>query len=331
MSIERRCRPNLIALAATVLTGLWLAGCTPAIQGFEDATETPRLAKDTAIVSDGARLPLRVWRARHTRAVIVAVHGFNDYSNTFSMISPWLNKRGITVYAYDQRGFGKTAQPGVWAGSEVMVSDLRKVASLAKRRHPRAPLYVLGVSMGGAVTMTALDGPGIPEAEGAMLVAPAVWGWQAMNPFYKSALWLAAHTVPSMTATGAGLGVQPSDNIPMLRKLGADPLVIKKTRIDSVYGLVTLMDQANDAASRIEIPVLYLYGRKDEIVPKAPTVDVAQRITAPKRFVYYKNGWHMLLRDKQRKQVWGDIAAWISKRKGRLPSGDEVRALDTLK
>ncbi len=331
MSIDCRCPLNRIALAAMMMATMLIAGCAPTIQGFEEARESPRLAKGAAIVADGAQLPLRVWRARKTRAVVVALHGFNDYSNTFSKISPWLNKRGITVYAYDQRGFGKTARPGVWAGSDVMVSDLRMVARLAKRRHPRAPLYVLGVSMGGAVTMTALDGPGIPEADGAVLVAPAVWGWQAMNPFYKSALWLAAHTVPSMTATGSGLRIQPSDNIPMLRKLGADPLVIKKTRIDSVYGLVTLMDQANDAASRIETPVLYLYGQKDELVPKAPTVDVARRIKAPKRFVYYRNGWHMLLRDKQREQVWGDIAAWISSRKGRLPSGDEVRSLDALK
>lgn len=331
MFIERRLYPNLITFALAALAAAWLAGCAPITQGFEDATETPRLEKNAAIVADGASLPLRVWRARRTRAVVVAVHGFNDYSNSFSMISPWLSKRGVTVYAYDQRGFGSANQPGVWAGSDVMVSDLRTVAGLAKRRHPNVPLYVMGVSMGGAVIMTALAGSGIPEAAGAVLVAPAVWGWQAMNPFYKSALWLAAHTVPSMTATGSGLGVKPSDNIPMLRKLGADPLMIKETRIDSVYGLVTLMDLANDAASQIKVPVLYLYGRNDELVPKAPTIDVAQRITAPKRFVYYKNGWHMLLRDKQRKQVWGDIAAWIASRNGPLPSGGEVRSLEGLK
>lgn len=219
-------------------------------------------------MADLARLPLRVWAARKPRAVIVAVHGFNDYSNAFAMPGPWLAKRGVTVYAYDQRGFGKAPHRGFWAGEEAMVQDLRTVARLVKQRHPRLPLYVMGESMGGAVAMIAFAGAGVPDAEGAILSAPAVWGWRAMNPLYKSALWIAAHTVPSFSPTGEGLGVQASDNIEMLRALGRDPLVIKETRVDTIYGLVGLMDKAYESGPLIRKPVLYLYGKKDELVPR---------------------------------------------------------------
>ena len=314
-------------LAAVVLL-LGLVGCAPTIQGFLEQAEEPRLEKAALVMADGARLPLRSWRAKRTRAVILALHGFNDYSNAFAMSAPWFRKRGITVYAYDQRGFGKTDKPGIWAGSDVLVSDVRSTARMIRRRHGKVPVYLLGLSMGGAVAMSALAGEGVPEASGAILVAPAVWGWRAMNPFYKSALWIASHSVPSMTATGRGLGVRPSDNIDMLRKLGADPLVIKETRIDSIYGLVTLMDEAHDAANVIKTPVLYLYGQNDELVPEDPTFEVARALNSPTRFVHYKNGWHMLLRDKQRERVWQDIAAWIRNRKAPLPSGEELVSLD---
>jgi hypothetical protein len=38
------------------------------------------------------------------------------------------------------------------------------------------------------------------------------------------------------------------------------------------------------------------------------------------RVAYYKNGWHMLLRDLQAENVWVDVAAWISDHRAALPS-----------
>ena len=40
------------------------------------------------------------------KAVILALHGFNDYSNAFAMPARLWAERGIASYAYDQRGFG---------------------------------------------------------------------------------------------------------------------------------------------------------------------------------------------------------------------------------
>jgi len=80
----------------------------------------------------------------------------------------------------------------------------------------------------------------------------------------------------------------------MLREFSRDPHVLKASRIDAVYGLVTLMDQAYDAADDLDGPVLYLYGRNDQIVPAAPTYRVMGRIRAERRLVVYENGYHML-------------------------------------
>lgn len=313
-------RSLAIYLAALTFAAL-VAGCAPQLQQLGSADTEPKLLKDAAIMPDGARLPVRVWKARRSRAILLGVHGMNDYSNAFAMPAPWFARRGITTYAYDQRGFGETEQRGVWAGSDVMARDLEIMVGLLRKRHPKQPVYLLGVSMGGGVAMKAMAA-GL-DVDGAVLVAPAVWGWQAMNPVYKSALWLTAHTMPSKTATGSGLEIWPSDNIEMLRAFSKDPLVIKKTRIDAVYGVVNLMDDAYSAASQLSAPVLYLYGEKDEIVPARPTYHVMASITAPKRLVRYENGWHMLLRDKQRERVWADILAWIRNRNADLPSGEE--------
>jgi alpha-beta hydrolase superfamily lysophospholipase len=300
---------------------LALAACAPRLQEIGAYDTQAELTDTAAIMADGSRLPVRVWAAERPRAVIVGVHGMNDYSNAFAMPAPWFAERRITTYAYDQRSFGETEHRGVWPGSDVMADDLRTMVALVRERHPGLPLYVLGLSMGGAVAMKA-QAEGL-AVDGIILGAPAIWGWQAMNPVYKSALWLAAHTIPSRTATGSGLEIWPSDNIEMLRAFGRDPLVLDGSRLDAVYGLVTLMDEAYTAAEALTAPVLYLYGAHDQIVPAAPTFAVMQRIGAPKRLVLYREGYHMLLRDLQRERVWTDIAAWIDDKDAPLPSGEE--------
>ncbi len=310
-------------LAALVLiAAAALSACAPQLQQRSPRAVLPHLEKNAAVMSDGTTLPLITWRAKQPRAIILAVHGFNAYSGDFKLPAPWFAEHGITVYAYDQRGFGGTAQRGLWPGSDLMVSDLKTVVSLIRAAHPRQPLYVLGSSMGGAVTMVALA-QGL-AVDGAILVAPAIWGWQAMNPLYKAALWTSAHTVPSMTATGSGLEIWPTDNVDVLRAMSKDDLYIRDTRIDSIYGLVTVMDEAYSAAPRIATPVLYLYGKNDQLVPAAPTARVMASVGGPHRIAYYEKGWHMLLHDKQRVAVYRDILAWIKNARGTLPSGAEL-------
>ena len=147
-----------------------------------------------------------------------------------------------------------------------------------------------------------------------------------MNSFYEVALWASAHIAPGATVSGSGLNIRPSDNIPMLRALGRDPLVIKETQIGTIYGLVNLMDDAARSAGRIGVPVLLLYGAHDEIVPEPPVAralaDMRQAHVAVTA-ACYPDGYHMLLRDLERETVWKDIAAWIAKPTAPLPSGAE--------
>ena len=39
---------------------------------------------------------------------------------------------GVATIAYDQRGFGRSPQRGIWPGKDLMVEDLRTVVALAR-------------------------------------------------------------------------------------------------------------------------------------------------------------------------------------------------------
>ncbi len=317
-------------MAVAVLLVLLLGACAPRFQLPGPPRDEPRLTESHAVMADGTALPLRSWPATgDRRAVMLALHGFNDYGNFIDRAAGHFGDAGIKVYAYDQRGFGNAPVRGRWPGTRAMTDDLRTVAGLLRRRYPHTPLYVLGMSMGGAVVMAAQAEKPIPGATGTILAAPAVWG-RATMPFYQRwALWLGAHSVPWLTLTARGIERNPSDNREMLRALGRDPLVIKETRIDAIYGLVGLMDRAFASADGYRAPTLLLYGDNDDIVPKEAMESVFERLpdsaSAVQRIIRYPDGYHMLLRDLQAETVWRDIAAWIADPAGRLPSRLDTR------
>lgn len=310
-------------VAACVALMFLAAACTPAQQAYKRAAHQPYLTDEVLVAGDGHTLPLRYWLPEDATpiAIIIALHGFNDYSNAFSAPGEYLSHHGIAVYAYDQRGFGKTPYHGIWAGQENLMQDVEQMVRAVADLHPGIPIYLLGESMGGAVVITTLAERPLPQVKGAILTAPAVWGDETMNILYRASLWTMAHTLPQMELTGKGLKILASDNIEMLRALSRDPLIIKRTRVDAIYGIVKLMDAAYRDIGRVNTPLLLLYGANDQVIPKAPVRQAIEHLHAPQRIAYYPDGYHMLLRDLGGEVVLGDIQSWIEHPDAPLPSG----------
>jgi len=279
------------------VVGLALAACAP---------EAPRAPAP-------ASMPRQAWLPDGPpRAVILAVHGFNDYANAFAEFGAFAADNGVALHAYDQRGFGANPDAGQWPGTDALVADLRREHRMLRERYPDVPLYLLGASMGAAVIMAAAARGEPVEARGTILSAPAVWGADQLNAFYRATLWLAVRLMPGMSFSGEGLDARPSDNLEMLRALAADPLIIKDTRVDAIAGLVALMDVAYSRADALPGPLLVLGGARDEIVPPSAHAAMLEGLTAtPCIEAVYPQGYHMLLRDVQRRVVWQDILAWI--------------------
>lgn len=307
--------------AACALAAL-AAACAPEVQVSGTTVVQPALHGDFIHTSDGTLLPLRAWLPEgKPKAVILGLHGMNDYSKSFAMPAERWRQEGIATYAYDQRGFGNTPQRGVWPGIDRLVSDFKTAVELVRARHPGVPIYASGTSMGGGVVLTAMARPDAPQLDGIILEAPAVWSRSTMPFYYTTTLWLASHTFPRYRFTGNEVRRIASDNRAVLVDLGRDPMVIKGARVDAIYGVVDLMDAAYAGAANIRVPVLLLYGEKDEIVPRQPIEAVARRLPAGlKRVAVYEKGWHLLYRDLQADVVHRDVIAWVLERNGPLPS-----------
>jgi alpha-beta hydrolase superfamily lysophospholipase len=321
---------RLIFILAFMVLG---SACSPIAHKPGPVMQQPSLTDSTFLTADGVMLPVHRWQSNHTdRSVIIALHGFNDYGRFFNDAGEFLSEQGIVSYSYDQRGFGGSDHPGLWAGVDAYLDDLQTFVQLIQSRHTGLPVYLLGESMGGAVVLAASSRKGFPDVAGLILSAPAVWGRAVMPWYHRWVLALSAHTLPRMHVTGSGLKITPSDNTDMLRALWHDPLVIKKTRIDAIYGLVNLMDAALQASASISVPVCLLYGERDQIIPANAVSTMLSSIQSPElvRTALYANGYHMLLRDMEAQTVWTDIANWIFQPDQPLPSGAEELASTKL-
>ncbi len=297
---------------------------------------TPRLADREFVAADGVALPLRVWLPPgddpdRVKAVILALHGFDDYSNAFAIPAKLWAADGIATYAYDQRGFGQAPDHGLWPGRAPLAADAATAASLLRRRYPGKPLYLLGESMGAAVAIVAETGESgtpKPDVDGVILGAPAVWGRETMNLPERVGLWAMVRLFPGVTFSGSQLHIVACDNRAVLEALARDPLVIKETRVDAVYGLVDLMSAALDAAPKLTVPLLLQYGAHDQIVPRDPVQlfvgGLPRDPGAARRLAYYPHGYHMIYRDLDGATVAADVASWVRDRSAPLPSRDDA-------
>lgn len=299
------------------LVALVLAACTgPQVLGPGPGARAPSIESDgrAFIARDGYRLRWSVWTAAQPRGVILALHGMNDYGETFSGAGAHWAAQGFTTYAYDQRGFGRTLGDGVWPGTKALVSDVQDALALVRARHPGVPLFLTGESMGGAVALAALGDPDTPPVAAAALIAPGLQGWSRLSALERAALWSIAHLTPSEPLTGRGLGLKPTDNEDRLKQMSADPFVIKRMRADAFYGLVRLMDDATRTAPAIKTPILIIFGEKDDIAPIAPAKELAAQLRNYAQFISYPSGYHLLLHGADKTRVWDDLSGYFGSR-----------------
>ena len=293
---------------ALALLLMLLTACAGGPVGTPVPLDRPRI--EAQKITDGTTdLALATWPARgRPKAIILALHGFGDFAEgTYENAAAHWATRGITTYAYDQRGFGANPSSKQWPGPKTLADDLTAIAATLRARHPGAPLVVVGHSMGGGIALAAAA-RGL-DADALVLAAPAIAGGSELGPFPRAGAWALAALMPDRRFTGDGLvTITPTDNPAALRRVVTDPRHFADPAARELMGLIRVMDRAAAAAPAVTLPVLTLMGAKDEILSPYSVARIARRLPGPTRFTLYPDGWHWLLRDLQAPRVWDDIA-----------------------
>ncbi len=142
---------------AAVVRRAWRRPCCRAPRSCRPSRSLPA---DAFIADDGARLPLREWLPQgKVKATILALHGFNDYSNAFAGPGDGLGQARHRHLRLRPARLRRGARPRRWVGAQRLDEDVAIASRLRRARAiPACRIYLLGESMGGAVAITAATG-----------------------------------------------------------------------------------------------------------------------------------------------------------------------------
>ena len=105
------------------------------------------------VSADGLRIACAFWPARSSAWGLVQIaHGMGEHMGRYDALIEDLTSAGLTVYANDHRGHGRTAAPAFGdfgsGGFELLVADMVRLSRIARDALPGLPLVLLGHSMG---------------------------------------------------------------------------------------------------------------------------------------------------------------------------------------
>ena len=95
--------------------------------------------------------------APQATAVVIYIHGFAEHIGRYAHFHPKLAERGVIVFTFDQRGFGKTVfdedghkSPDSAYGKTSwtdQIADIAWAIDHVKEKYPALPLFLVGHSM----------------------------------------------------------------------------------------------------------------------------------------------------------------------------------------
>jgi acylglycerol lipase len=265
-----------------------------------------------------------MWRAPHARAVVLLEPGWGDYAQRyvkqFSRLIPHLLGRGISVYAVDMWGNGRS--PGTRGATDVHTAVEDHLAARRKLREQPLPLFVLGHSVGGLVTATSTlrDQEGL---RGMILVAPALQ-WN-VSPVMRGVARVAAFLLPTFAVPMPPPDATLQSRDPQLHeRLANDPLMH--------MGNVSWVTAASGATishanwhryQQITVPVLVVNGTADMVTdPRASREFIDAVRSEDKTISLVEGGRHSLLDDPPSDaEALRIILAWLD---DRVPSPEPI-------
>ncbi|KAF8963601.1 Alpha/Beta hydrolase protein [Flammula alnicola] len=267
-----------------------------------------------------------------TTAAVVAVHGFAEHIGRYSHFHPLIAERGIAVFAYDQRGFGLTAQDTTGKKSKgsaygktswkEQMADIEWAVGHAQKAFEGVPLFLMGHSMGGAEALGfATQGDKhkstLALLTGIIATSPLI---EQTIPAPKVMKWVGGKlstVMPNMLIPAEVKSEQLSHDPEVNSAYLKDPLVKQSGSLKGLHDMLSngellLKDRANHWPN--DLPVLLVHGTEDKVTsPKASQAFHDKISASKKKIVLFQGAYHELQNepDGVKEKLAGEIVAFI--------------------
>lgn len=286
--------------------------------GAATAVDGGRYETGTMKMADGTMIFYRAWlHPDAQRPVLLIMHGIGAHSGWFIDMGNSLNEQGLTVYAIDHRGFGRSSGlRGHAAEAQTPVRDAETVLLEMRQRHPDAPVSILGHSLGAiyALHMAADDtAAATHQLAGMVLVNPGIavtWKVPVGRQVAMAVGGLSGSTRQWSLAPGHEL---MTTNAEAKRMLDADTYWQRTQSAAYIYQVgLRLRTSVMKRLPSIRTPALVIQADGDLSVVHAASRRCYDLLgSADKTWKTYPDFGHDFEFEPQRAALDADIAAWV--------------------
>lgn len=293
--------------------------------------------------SDGTMLHVHAFTPpQAARAVVQISHGMAEHAARYARLAESLCGAGYAVYASDHRGHGKTARRpedlGYFAdtrGFRTVVYDQITLLDEAKARHPGAPVFLFGHSMGSYIAR------GVAFRRGDAIAGLVLSGTTHDHPlaYVPPRLIIAAERARlGKHGTSALIGKLTFESfnkrMPSPRTafdwLSRDPAEVDKyiadplcgfdcsTQLwhDLLGGLIQICSPRNIARMPKTLPILVIAGERDAVnndLAGIKKLQTAFKLAGMESLTVrvYPGARHELVNETNRDEVTAELLSWI--------------------
>lgn len=261
--------------------------------------------------SDGLTLFMRSWPAENAKAAVAIVPGFNSHSGYYEWTAAQLNANGISAYAIDLRGRGRSDGERFFVGEFTdYVNDAAEFMERVSADTSGLPVFLLGHSAGGVVAcLYTLDHQ--PELAGFICES---FAFRVPAPdFALAALKGLSHVFPHAHVLKLKNKFFTRDAA-ALEEMNNDPLIENETQPTSTIAAMVRADaKLEEVFSKFTLPLLILHGTEDQATRwQGSQMFYDNASSTDKTLKLYEGHYHDLLNDTGKDEVMADIVEWIA-------------------
>jgi len=271
----------------------------------------------------GLDLYYQSWHpADQPKAILVVIHGVAEHSDRYLNVVENLVPEGCTVYAYDQRGHGKSSgQRGYLESWDEYRSDLKHFLDLVHQSEPGLPVFMYGHSQGALIALDFLINES-NNLSGALVSGSPLASDDSASPMLVAAAKILSRVWPTFSLDSPISPSQLSCDARVVQKYQEDPEVFKILTARWGTEYLKTQDEVREQASKIDVPILIMHGGEDSLCdPEGSQYLYEQVSSADKTLKIYPSYFHEIHNEPGHITVIQDMHEWISARLPELETG----------
>ncbi len=221
------------------------------------------------------------WGGPETGAVVVLVHGFSTPFYVWDATFTALTDAGFRVLRYDLWGRGYSDRPKVTYDGPLFVTQLHELLDALKLDEP---VHLLGLSMGGAILMDFTD-THPQRVKSLTLVDPLIHGITVplLNMPLLADYLMPVYIAPKMANGQTGDFYKP-EKFPEWTGQYRVQMQYKGFQAAILSTMRHYLSKDHEATyarvGTLDLPMLLIWGREDQTIPFAHSVDVLTYLNA---------------------------------------------------